>query len=773
MKLSSKLTRGIGAVSVASLMVACGDKEAASPAAPPAEKQPAAEAPAGGGAAEEAPAADLVASLSLEDRAALMGFAQQVHKEYEVYMSLDLGKILAATKGTRLEQMVSAELEGMQDEEMPLWAMKDGFMAAGAGVGEQLEVWYKLINEINKVSTLAMLENAAVEAGLMDPEDMTVIDPSAFMEGIPARFSENFDEYIEDIEKLQMPPVMVGMNLGDYREEFAADLAMGIEEMGSMLPPFVQRSDVQRGEDGEFTMFRLLIGDMIDKESFRGSMEEIELTDAEFERFYKALSEKTVVMAAGFKGDHFVFFYGSNEEQLKFAESVEESVVAKPVAAFVDGYADKNVVSATVMDEATLAGLFEGAYKNPLEVYTDPLREVLGRIDSLGDKRDLVAMLDRIDELSIALSAMDISATSGVGFVEDGLKFEFVGGMDQKSYDTTSPMTLGGLADGEDVIMSWGATMTKDAFDNGFELYDVAGAFAYAMTKRYSALDATPAEMSEMFDFVDQELADDLLVIWDGVKTQWVEGLAPEGIMLMDGVGDMPRFAGVPSEITEEGKIPRMAMIYPVVDREKLAGSWESIEPALRQVIEKVAAKAGQTFTLPDASTSEINGLKIYSYPVTGFTNDDLVPALAVSDDYFILASSKNLAVDLVEKLKSGAVKPVAGGMRFDMNMKAVRAMGRDWVELARKYPEQMAGVPALEDLDADELQEVLDWMEMFDGMHMRTFEENGRVRFSAHLAFKDLPEDAVERINGDDEEVLDDEEEVTVEKPVEVRLVP
>ena len=339
----------------------------------------------------------------------------------------------------------------------------------------------------------------------------------------------------------------------------------------------------------------------MDKEDFRGSMEEIDLTDAEFERFYKALAEKTVVMGAGFKGEHFVFFYGSSEDQLQFAMSPEASIVAAPEAAFVDRFADKELIHAMVMDEAAVAGFYEGAYGNPFEVYTDPLRDVLGRIDKMGDKRDLIAMLDRIDELMEGVYAMDVSPASGVGFIEDGLKFEFVGGLDQKSYDLKKPMILGGLANDDSFMMSWGAGVTRESYDQGVELYNVLGEFVYAMTKRYAALDATPQEMKEMFDFVDGELTQDLLVVWEGLRGQWLDGLDTEGAMVVDGMGKMPRFAGVPSEITESGKIPRMAVIYPVVDRTKLAGSWDSIEPALRQVIEKVAAKNGETFTLPDA----------------------------------------------------------------------------------------------------------------------------------------------------------------------------
>ena len=629
----------------------------------------------------------VVSSEDLEARAELMGFAKYIPGDFQTYVSIRPKNIHGKLKETRFFQWMAEDWDLAADDD-PIDFFEDCeelVITTGNNTAVQTDVLFRVVSEFYQLTYLALYEQFAMEAGMMEPEDAKTGEYNSWTEAFPGELRSNFKEYVDVLETAQMPMTIMAARFSDKTDQ--------IEEMlGEMEQMLIDGADtplevikLDRSPTEQLLAFHLSFSNILDKESFLESVEEFELTDAQFERLYEVFTSKTFVFGFGKKEGYVVFFAGETVDHLQFAESLSDSLVSVKESAFFERYADKDVVYQQMATDP-FTKTYSDLSPEPLKNYIAPMRDVLDRIDVLGDKRDLMAMLDGIESLGTEIYKTDGQPMVGAGYIEDGFKLEVKGGLSSSIVDYAAPSRFAALADDPSFAMVWTTNITEEGKTGVLEVEQLIVEFISAMSDRYFDMALVDEEQVEWYKFYKTELAGDLRKIWTAVKDEWAVGLGNEGVFLVDAQGAMPKFPVIPSAFASDANIPRMAIMYPVKDRERLQNSWAEIEPSLRKVIETVSKRTDAGFTLPDPSVTEVDDLRVYSYPVTGFTNDDFLPCMAVSDGYLVIGSSKVFAMELVEKMKSGEVKESPGGQYIDVNLSTLRGYGRDLIAVTRKH---------------------------------------------------------------------------------------
>lgn len=704
----------------------------------------------------EEPTAAEISPTDLNARAELMGFARFVPKDFQTFISFRPQKIHGSMKELRVFKWLSDDLDAeLSDGPIDFFQdCEEVFITTGSTTDKQTEVLYQIGSEIFQLSYLEIYEGLAIEAGLMAPEEAKTGEFNQAFEAFPEAFRKNFNAHVDLLEAAQMPMTYVAARFSDKTEQIEEMLAQMEEEIVDETDSPLEVIRLDRGPSEQLLAFQLKFSNLLDKEDFLYACEDLELTDAQFERLYEVFTAKTFVFGFGKKEGYLVFFAGESVDQLEFAKSLDESLVAAKDSAYFERFSGKPVVYQQMASEeftSRYAKLTHGMLKN----YVAPARHVMDRIDLLGDKRDLMAMLDGIETLGGELYKTQGGAMVGAGYLEDGFKLEVQGGLTWALYDTAAASRFAALAEDPDFAMVWSINMTEEGKMNLLEVEQLIGEFAATMSDRYFALDIAEEEHAEFYQFYATQLAPDLRAVWTAIKDEWVSGLGNEGVLVMDTKGAMPKFPVVPSEFAADAKIPRVAIMYPVTDRERLQKSWADIEPSLRRVIEAMSKKAEAELTLPDPSVTKSDDLNIYSYPVTGFTNDDFLPCMAVSDGYLVFSSSKVFAMELIERMNSGEVKESPGGQVIDIHLSTLREYGRDLVAVTRKHEtiitegEMLAGwLYAIDDFES-----MLDGMELIDRVrYSTTADAAGKLSTLLHLQFKDLPEEAYQRLEAEED---------------------
>ena len=94
-------------------------------------------------------------------------------------------------------------------------------------------------------------------------------------------------------------------------------------------------------------------------------------------------------------------------------------------------------------------------------------------------------------------------------------------------------------------------------------------------------------------------------------------------------------------------------MVSPVTDRAKLAGSWDKMNTTLTGTLAKVSEMTGQEIPMQKPISSDKDGNTTWFFPMPFFT-DDFMPSVTVGDKWFVASTSKNQALDLIDKADGG-----------------------------------------------------------------------------------------------------------------------
>jgi len=720
------------------------------------------------------------ASLSAEERAAKLGFSQYLPKDTEmvfsVYNAEKAGEQLKALElyGIIERNMGMAggfEPEGPEIEEQMLededvvppdaeqepedGAFEEGEMEAGPSpwvlLGQEVTIGFgktsaEQTGHLMTVSrrmgyfqakALGRAAQAFAKTGNMDDFTDTI---AAEMEGegLMTSLLEDSQSGIALLEKAQMPPLYFAFRAKEGELEQAAQLVNSGMSFFGMAGEMAEPVTFERA-GSEFSGYKLVGAKIAETlEADRGTMDESageEITDA----LIGAIAKKDLIVVTGTVGDYVVLMMGGTEEGLTLASAPKDSILGTDELAFADAFADKQLLSLAYGGKEVWDTLAKES--GILAPYALGMRDGISGGDGLGDTRDLEAMFQIISDREKALLALGKANDTGmVAYTEDGLKIESFGSFDNGSVDWDAETTLAHLGDSGDNLLFMNLAGDAVYEEKMLEYVEAIVETAYAATVKLSSLEVDAPELAEMKEFTklfDEKFRDDALGLYSAFGGDFSDGIGNESAIVIDLKGSVPAVPGLPQEVVDEGKAPRITLLAPVSDRAKLASAWAEMNTRATAILAKVSEMTGEDIPMLKPMSSDSNGAKTWFFSMP-FFEDDFMPSVTVSDKWFAASTSKTQAVDLISKAEAGG--EAGKGLKFYLNFTALAQYADEMLAMADKN--SAAFFTSESDLDEFNsnkamVRDVIDACNEFDSLTWTSAKENGMIRGTIHFKTK------------------------------------
>lgn len=688
--------------------------------------------------------APVVTALTPGERAAMLGIVGRLAKDTESVLAVYDGKgIVEGLRGLKMWEFVRSiakEVDGSDPEteateiaaEVSKFLGQEVFFAVGKGAAPQFANFNEISRRANyhqfRAMTKAFVEG--LQEGGLDGLD----DPEANQAWV-LEWVKELAKNTALVDSLAFPPLLTGIKAVDADALGQAQQAVSssLEFIPQMLGESAASVEFTKG-GVEFKGYKLSGATLADlMEQGRAELEQ-QIDKADLDRLVAALKEKNLVISHATLDNYLLLYIGGSEEGCPLVETVEDSLAANESISFVDGSKGKKIAGFLYGEE----GLMKASLTNSFKDLTDGIRDGLAGVDGLGDTRELLGLLELTGEKETALLALAKADTlGGLAILEEGVKFEFFGGIDNGSIDDNATRTLSNLGGGEGTVFFANWVVDGEYEKRSNEFVTTLLESAYALTGKIAGFEIEDAvgftQFQQGFLLFDEKFRGDVAGLWRGLSKA-NEGLGREVAMVIDLKGGVPAIPGAPQEMVDEGKFVRLSLVSPVEDRSKLAGSWEEINGSLRNVLKTASEMAGQEISMQQPVTSERNGLINYGFALP-FLNDDFWPSVTVGDKWFVATTSKLQSFDLVAAAEANPGEGKGAVAEFDFD--ALRAFASEWIDLVDKHGEKV--IP-----DADKLAEFrqelprirkgIEALEEFDGIHLNSRREGGRNRTSLHV---------------------------------------
>jgi hypothetical protein len=718
------------------------------------------------------------ATISDEERAAKLGFSKHLPADTEMVMSVynakqaadDLQALAIYEYFTNMqridmggfdedimieediieEDIIEEDAEQGEDEFVPEEGEFEGgpspwmllgqeiTFAMGKTAGEQTGHLLTVSRRMGYFQAKAFGKAAQVYAKTGDMEEFSEYMSKELGENLAKNLIDDSESGVALWEKAKMPPIYIAFRAKEGELEQAAQLVNGSMGMFAMAGEMAAPVEFETG-GGKFAGYKLL-GEEIAKlmESDREGMDE-SIGSKNADAIIAAMKKKNLVVASGTVGDYVVLLIGGSEDSLKLADDVKGSLVASGALNFADPFADKKLITLIQGEKELWDTMVEAA--GGIASYALGFRDGIAGGGGLGETRDLEAMLQIIADREKALLALGSSNDLGmVAYSENGLKIESFGGYDKGGVDWGAKTKLSHLGDSGDNMLFL-SVPSNAAYDEKMSDYlEAIVETMYAATVKFSELEIEAPELEEMRQYTqlfDTQFREDLVGLYGALSGSMSEGLGNEMALVMDLKGNMPAIPGIPQKVVDEAKAPRMTLLAPVKDRAKLKESWEKVNTHTTSLLAVVSEMSGEKIPMQKPISSEKDGMTtwFFSFP---FFQDDFLPSITVSDNWFAASTSKTQATDLMSKAAAGGAD--GEGIQFYVNFNTITGYAQEMLDMVDKnsadiFPDEFA----LESFNEnkEEMQGLIEACREFESMKWTARKENGAIRNSIHFLTK------------------------------------
>lgn len=701
-------------------------------------------------------------SASVDERAAKLGFAQHAPADTQVLMSFYNGSETAErVKNSKLWKLIASEVGGgllpgagmdmeMEEDDFELEEVeqdddavadaepaepmgpaamfsKEVSVAFGSATAAQTENLLQLNKRMTYFQMKTIAEGFARAAKAGDFSEMQ----DALMEGNEESLKQVLNDPASGIElfkKMNMPAMTIAFKAeGEALEDANRQLISFTSNM-AMLGEMAEPIDIEKA-GSQFGGFKI-VGQKV-SESMAESREDMEedLDKETVDQLISAVAEKNLVVLSGKVENYAVLFLGASEDDLKFAETPADSLLASDAIAYADEYLSKDLIALVHGDKAAVDALMTAG--GGMGTIAKGFRDGLTGVDGLKDARDLEALFRMVAEREEALLSMvSTDATGTVAFYEEGVKIESFGGADNGLIDWDKPNTLGSLGESPDVAVFANLTSTAEYDKKAGEFLESLVETAYAIAMKVSEIeggDGDIEQFKEMVKMFDGTFRPDVATLLDALRSDVGGGLGRESALVLDLKGGVPPIPGVPQAVVDEGRFPRITTVRPVTDRAKLGEGWSKMNSSLTSILGKVSEMSGNEIPMQKPISSEKNGFTTWFFSMP-FFSDDFMPSVTVGDEWFAVSTSKNQSLDLLAQAAAG--KPGEAGMKFVINFKAFQ----DFANLTIDTLEKNADDIGMSASDLKDARKVVAAMDDFDKFSVRTYKDGGSLRTSMHF---------------------------------------
>ena len=737
-------TNGWVVCAVALGLVACNKKQEVKPPGVPVAERQAVEKPAQAPPPTPAPAAK-TPTMSAAERAAKLGFVRYLPQDTEGVMAIHQGsKSVDRAKSSKFWKFVQGQMGmGLEPDgdtapaadkpAGPAALLGSEFtIALGKTAGEQganLLTAYRRMGYF-QMRTLAKAFAAAAKAGDFSSMDEAFTDQYG-MELVKSLLADP-ESGVALIERMKMPPLYFAFRSNPENLAVASQQIAALVGNLGLLEDESEAVTVEKAGQ-KFTGQKVSGAKLAETmKKNRAEMEEL-MEPAVLDKLLAAIAKKNLVAVSGTLGDYVVLFIGATVDDLNLAADPGQSLVASDAMAFCDAYASKELAAVIYGRKNATDQLIAAA--GGLADMTNGLRDGLAGAEGLGETRDLEALLRMVGERESALRKLAGNETLGVAaFFDEGFKIESYGGNDSGAVDWKAANKLAPLGDSEDVVVF--ANMTAEAaYDAKARAYiETLFETVYAMTMKVSELklqDDQMAKFKQMTQLFDTKFRKDAVALWDVFSGDFQGSLGHERALIIDLNGAVPAIPGIPQPVIDEGKFPRISIVAPVTNRAKLAASWEKMNTCATGILANISAMNGKNIPMQKPISSEKGGYTTWFISMPFFT-DDFLPSVTVGDQWFAASTSKNQAIDLVNKAAKGGTTRT--GLWLSINFKTLQKFSRETLRVVDKNAAAIFGADSILPEPLKTAGAFTGAMDDMDKLTVHTRREGGVLRSSLHF---------------------------------------
>ena len=685
------------------------------------------------------------------DRAAALGFAKYLPADTQGFLGIYDGaglvnELRESKLGKFVEQIAASEGMDLNDiNEEPQAAMvlsllkEELFVAVGNGTDKQTSnlLQVQQSNSFHQMKILVQLAAAATKGEDFDDDDLAI-------GALTAMFNDP-KGVMAVLDSAKMPPLMIGFKVSDEeaRTGLSQMVAGGLGEFVAMAGPdgedVAEALEVPAGEVS-LTGVRLIGAKVVAKLEEEGAKEEISevLEPATVDRLFQGLAKKNLVVASGVIDQYLVFFVGSDAADLKLAEAPEKSLVSSGELSFVDGFLGKKLIAVSTLSKPLLDSLGRG--EAGLGNLAAGIKAGLSETEAFGDTRDLEVLLDLIGKQEKALVDSFQYVPAGlVAYRDKGYKFEAFGGSNRPDLDLASEHKFGALADWDGALLYAAAIGDDDYTEKSLEYLDTVGETFYLAAKKISKLDMDDGDFEEFqqgFGMFDEMFREDVLRLWKALRGDLSAGLGGETAVVIDLKGSLPTVPGLAPVLIEEAKAPRLGVVAPIGDRERLGESWKNINGSLESILKTVSEMSGNNIPMQKPMSSEKDDLTSWFFATIPFQTDDFVFSISLDKENFYATTSKTFTKELADKVSGAGGGQKGAHLRLDFVQ--LRVYLEETLALVDKNADAVFGgndgAAAEFRQNLPQIRAVLDAFSELKDLQAHTRQEGGRVRSSLHL---------------------------------------
>lgn len=677
------------------------------------------------------------------------GFAKHLPKDTEMFFNAqDVSGLISSMRGSEIGEMI-AELSKKEGDDVDevmksaefqeflkvageevFFSMGDGSAQSLKVMGDMYGIYYKLYYYM-----IGKFLVDAVEGGdlMQDPEKMQQV--------IQEMMKPVFEEFLK-IDSYEMPRMYAGFKVSNaadrarytqlIQDTFAKAMELNDQPTDIKLTFELDSTDVYGGFKGVKLDYGKLFESLKDAPS--KELEMLGFTEEVMEQFTEKFKDFKLTILAGNYGDYVVIYLGDTSEGVKFLEDPSDSLLANGEMSFLKEYKSKEVVSISYVSKE----IFEELEKvsTVMEDLAAGVNQFLKETESFGDTTHIQLLLEKMALTERNLASLTSSSRFGsVAYLEDGFKMDSFHGSESAMYDLDSQRKLANIAMREDALLSSSWVVNEENTELAIQNLENLVNLAYQITKltvEHDIKDAEFLEFAEMFKMLDGQFSDELLTIWNAAREGMKEGLGNEGAMVVDMQGKMPRVPDVPTVVLENGKIPRVAIGYDVLDRSKLTHGWELINATNQLIVAKLERLTNEkiNYRIPELSKKE--GIDFWSYQL-GITSHESNLAIGLNEQMMFFNTSPAFVESFVADYDADGKR---GGMDMKLRFTPVRSAAQDWMKLVDEHGDELSPSFNREEFEESRMiiNDVIKASEEVDSLDFSMRKVNGEVRSFLHL---------------------------------------
>lgn len=664
-------------------------------------------------------AAPVIVQPTLITEAPRFGLAERVPQDVEFCVStVQLKKHAEALKASHWWREMAALVEDQAPAaEATALPVDEAFLAFGKDSTKGLVMLRQLNDLYNETAYRGMMSGGLLK-GLGTSFDM------AKMLEVALHDATVLEALILWLERFELPPVMIGVASPEPEkvlQKISHDLRLS-DWLGD-----APQSRIVTTQGEQITVHAISMNQILNVERRRAWMESLskavpmlpEIKDR-VARGMDVLSRKKWVLALGLGKERAYVAVARSTDQVRLANSVDDSMLARPEMRSLDADATKRL---------GLIACWDGVFLNALQSEEPFQPMVRGLLAGLQAEKMFSKVAVSLEPMVIELAAAeracyrgDYTNGSAVAWWDGGLQVDWSGGIAAANAGAWSkPSSYTRLLDDESIVL--GVSGMGTSTGTGRAYFEAWMKTVHATAKELILAGVGGETATQVLKLVEQSVLPEVEAVYDGTKTVWQKGLGNDGAFMLDVGGKMPTLPGLPPG-GESLPLPRLVMVHEVKNRELLSLSWQNMETALQKLMKNVPSP--QPLEVPQVITKHRGEVTSYSFALP-IESEELKPCVSLTDRLFMIGSSRAQQQHIADQVKRPGA-PLWPGKRVKVSFTKLR-----------EFLKLFATVRGQGGADVSSLKKTAKWLEPLEVMELRLWGEGGLGRGTVSWKLHDV----------------------------------